>query len=274
MFNILKSLLFRLKKSKMFWIMLAVVAFLPLLSLLLYKLVLQLADVLVDMPLDLELEMVTYISMTEWVLPSSTVNFLTLLCTSIFLCKEFSDGTIRNTLLSNKSRSSLYFAYALLSVIVGVSFLAANFVSTLLSLGIPFGFGDVTPNQAITSCATSFLMGVLSLLFVISCVLMFLFATGRQAPSIILPILITLFLPGIMTSLVELVSSLVMLIQVGNPDVAVEIDYTWVPLYNATMYDASNVDGALVGKISLYYVAFSALFVFLGRLAAVKKDLK
>ena len=99
MFNILKSLLFRLKKSKMFWIMLAVVAFLPLLSLLLYKLVLQLADVLVDMPLDLELEMVTSISMTEWVLPSSTVTFLTLLCTSIFLCKEFSDGTIRNTLL-------------------------------------------------------------------------------------------------------------------------------------------------------------------------------
>lgn len=275
MLNIVKSLLFRLKKSAMFWIMLGVLAFLPVLTLLLYELVIELAEVVAGMPMDMGFEMVTYLSMTEWVSLSSNVNFLTLLCVSIFLCKEFNDGTIRNALLSNKSRVSLYSAYGVVGLIVGGSFLIVNFVSTLLALGIPFGFGDVTPNQAVSSVLCSLLLGILSLIFVVSCVLMFLFATGKQAPSIILPILVTLFLPGIMTSLVELASSLLTIIKMGNPDAAItEIDYTWVPLYNALVYDSSNVDGALVGKISLYYVAFSSLFVFLGGLAAVKKDLK
>ncbi len=276
MLNIVKSLLFRLKKSSMFWIMLAIIAFLPVLTLLLNQLVIELAEIFVGMPLDMGLEMTTYMSLTELVSLSSNVNFLTLLCVSIFLCKEFTDGTIRNVLLSNKSRVSLYSAYGVVSLIIGGSFLVANFVSILLALAIPFGFGDVTPNQAISSVLCSLLLGILSLILVVSCVLMFLFATGKQAPSIMLPILVTLFLPGIMTSIVELVSSLVMLIQMGNPDalVGVNIDYTWVPLYNAMMYDSSSVDGALVAKISLYYVVLSALFVFLGGLAAVKKDLK
>lgn len=276
MLNIVKSLLFRLKKSSMFWIMLAIIAFLPVLTLLLNQLVIELAEIFVGMPLDMGLEMTTYMSLTELVSLSSNVNFLTLLCVSIFLCKEFTDGTIRNVLLSNKSRVSLYSAYGVVSLIIGGSFLVANFVSILLALAIPFGFGDVTPNQAISSVLCSLLLGILSLILVVSCVLMFLFATGKQAPSIMLPILVTLFLPGIMTSIVELVSSLVMLIQMGNPDalVGVDIDYTWVPLYNAMMYDSSSVDGALVAKISLYYVVLSALFVFLGGLAAVKKDLK
>lgn len=276
MLNIVKSLLFRLKKSSMFWIMLAIIAFLPVLTLLLNQLVIELAEIFVGMPLDMGLEMTTYMSLTELVSLSSNVNFLTLLCVSIFLCKEFTDGTIRNVLLSNKSRVSLYSAYGVVSLIIGGSFLVANFVSILLALAIPFGFGNVTPNQAISSVLCSLLLGILSLILVVSCVLMFLFATGKQAPSIMLPILVTLFLPGIMTSIVELVSSLVMLIQMGNPDalVGVNIDYTWVPLYNAMMYDSSSVDGALVAKISLYYVVLSALFVFLGGLAAVKKDLK
>lgn len=276
MLNIVKSLLFRLKKSSMFWIMLAIIAFLPVLTLLLNQLVIELAEIFVGMPLDMGLEMTTYMSLTELVSLSSNVNFLTLLCVSIFLCKEFTDGTIRNVLLSNKSRVSLYSAYGVVSLIIGGSFLVANFVSILLALAIPFGFGNVTPNQAISSVLCSLLLGILSLILVVSCVLMFLFATGKQAPSIMLPILVTLFLPGIMTSIVELVSSLVMLIQMGNPDalVGVDIDYTWVPLYNAMMYDSSSVDGALVAKISLYYVVLSALFVFLGGLAAVKKDLK
>ena len=275
MLNIVKSLLFRLKKSSMFWIMLAIIAFLPVLTLLLNQLVIELAEIFVDMPLDMGLEMTTYMSLTELVSLSSNVNFLTLLCVSIFLCKEFTDGTIRNVLLSNKSRVSLYSAYGVVSLIIGGSFLVANFVSILLALAIPFGFGDVTPNQAISSVLCSLLLGILSLILVVSCVLMFLFATGKQAPSIMLPILVTLFLPGIMTSIVELVSSLVMLIQMGNPDalVGVDIDYTWVPLYNAMMYHSSSVDGALVEKRSLYYVVLCALLIFTGGHASAKKDL-
>ena len=264
MLNIVKSLLYRLKKNKMFWIMLGVCAFLPVLTLLLNNLILEFADIFVDVPLDMGLEMTTYMTLSELVSLSSNANFFTLLCVSIFLCKEFTDGTIRNALLSNKSRINLYTGYGLTALIIGGSYLVTYFVSTLLALAIPFGFGDVTPNQAVTSCLCSLMMGVLSLLF----------ATGKQAPSIVLPLLVTMFLPGLMTSVVELVSTLIELAKFGGAEITTEIDYTWVPLYNAMLYDSAEVDGALVGKISLYYILFTALFVFLGGLTAVKKDLK
>ena len=274
MLNIVKSLLFRLKKTKMFWIMLGVCALLPVLAFLLNQLVLDIADIFVDIPVNTGLESVTYMQLTGLAYLSSDVNFLTLLCVSIFLCKEFTDGTIRNALLSNKSRLQLYSAYGVVSLIIGGSFLLTNFVSSLLALGIPFGFGDVTANQAVSSVLCSLLLGILSLLVVVSCVVMFLFATGKQAPAIMLPLLVTMFLPGIMSSIVELVSTVIMLIKMGGQEVALELDYTWIPLYNANMYDSANVDGGLVAKISLYYVVFSGLFVWLGALTAVKKDLK
>jgi ABC-type transport system involved in multi-copper enzyme maturation permease subunit len=274
MLNIVKSLLFRLKKTKMFWIMLGVCAFLPVLVSLLYHFMLDIVDIFVDIPLDAGMEAATHLSLTSLVSLSSDVNLFVLLCVSIFLCKEFTDGTIRNTLLSNKSRWQLYSAYGVTSLIIGGSYLLAYFVSTLLALGIPFGFGDVTPNQAISACLCSLLLGVLSMLLVVSCVLLFLFLTGKQAPSIVLPILVTMFLPSIAASAVELVSTLVMLVQMGGQWMDVNIDYSWVPLYNAFMYDSMNVEGALVAKISMYYVAFTGLFVWLGSLSARKRDLK
>lgn len=275
MINITKSLFFRLKKSKMFWIMMGVCAFLPVLSALLNQLIVEIAKIFVETPIDLGLEMVTYMSLTGLASLSSDVNLFVLLCTSIFLCKEFTDGTIRNAILSNKSRSQLYFSYAIVGVVVGGSFLLANFVSQLLVLGIPFGFGGATANEVVTSCLCSLLLGILSMLFVVSCVLMFLLATGKQSSSIVLPILVTLFLPGIMSSIVDIATIVLGLIQMGG-DTTITISpegYSWIPLYNATLYDSSSVDGALVAKISMYYLAFCGLFVWLG-LTASKRDLK
>ena len=274
MLNIVKSLLFRLKKSKMYWIMLGVCALLPILLSLLCHFVIEFAKAFVDIPPNMGLEGTTYQTLTGLAPISSDINLFALLCTSIFLCKEFTDGTIRNALLSNKSRWQVYLSYAVTSLIIGGSYLMAGFVSTMLSLAIPFGFGAVTPNQAISACLCSLLLGILSMMVVVSCVLMFLFLTGKQAPSIVLPILITLFLPTLAVAVVEYASNLIMMMQMGGQWTEVVIDYTWVPFYNVLMYDSSSVDGGLVAKISLYYVVFTALFVWIGSLAARKKDLK
>ena len=276
MLNIVKSLLFRLKQTKMFWIMLGLCALGPVLALLLNQLVLEIAKVITPLPSDLGLETVTYMSLTGLASIASTTNFLALLCVSIFLSKEFTDGTIRNALLSNKSRWQLYGAYGVVSLIVGGSFLMANFVSILLALGIPFGFGSVAPNQAISSILCSLMLGICAVLFVTSCVLMFLFATGKQGASIILPILVTIFLPDIVASVVEIATTMLMLAQMGG-NTAVELGndfYSWIPLYNSYLYDATSVDGGLVAKIAMYYLAFSGLFVWWGSAAALKKDLK
>lgn len=281
MLNVVKSLLFRLKKSTMFWIMLGVCAALPLLELLLTEFVLEIANIFTPVTAEeIGLSDTVYLSLTSLAAPSNIANFLALLCVSIFLCKEFSDGTIRNTLISNKSRVELFWAYALTAGIIGGSFLVAYFVSALLALGIPFGFGTATFAQGLTSCLTSLMLGILSLVFVISCVLMFMFATGKQASAIILPMLVMALLPSIISSAVELVSGLIYTLQMlgQNGSVNVPFDFvmdeSWIPLHNATLFDASNLDGALIGKIAMYYLLFSALFIFLGRLAAVKRDLK
>lgn len=280
MLNIVKSLLFRLKKSKMFWIMLGICALLPVLTLLLCLTLIEIVKIFIEFPSDLGLSVTTHSMLTALASPSSTVNFLALLCVSIFLCKEFTDGTVRNALLSNKSRIELYSAYCLTALIIGGSFLVANFVSTLLALGIPFGFGDITFGQGLSSCLCSLLLGILSLVFVVSCVLMFMFATGKQSSSIVLPLLVVIFLPQIVTSVVDLISGLIytiqMLEQYGSVDIPFEftMDESWIPLYNSYLYDSTAVEGALVGKISLYYVLFGALFTFLGGLASVKRDLK
>lgn len=281
MLNVVKSLLFRLKKSTMFWIMLGVCAALPLLELLLTEFVLEIANIFTPVTAEeIGLSDTVYLSLTSLAAPSNIANFLALLCVSIFLCKEFSDGTIRNTLISNKSRVELFWAYALTAGIIGGSFLVAYFVSALLALGIPFGFGTATFAQGLTSCLTSLMLGILSLVFVISCVLMFMFATGKQASAIILPMLVMALLPSIISSAVKLVSGLIYTLQMlgQNGSVNVPFDFvmdeSWIPLHNATLFDASNLDGALIGKIAMYYLLFSALFIFLGRLAAVKRDLK
>lgn len=45
-------------------------------------------------------------------------------------------------------------------------------------------------------------------------------------------------------------------------------------LYNATIYDAGAIDGALVGKIALYYLLFTAVFTVSGYFSFEKADLK
>ena len=275
MLNIVKSLLFRLKKTKMYWIMLGVCAALPLLTSLMCSFVLDIADIFIDLPPNVGFEATTYMSLSSLASLNSDVNLLILLCVSIFLCKEFTDGTIRNALLSNKSRWQLYSAYGVTALMIGGSYVLANFVSTLLSLAIPFGFGSTTPvGHAISACLCSLLLGLLSMMVVVTTVLLFMFLTGKQAPSIVLPLLVTMFLPAIALSAVEFVSQLVVLVQMGGQWMDVYIDYTWVPLYNAFMYDSMDVDGGLVAKISMYYVLFIGLFGGLGFLAAKNRDLK
>ena len=48
----------------------------------------------------------------------------------------------------------------------------------------------------------------------------------------------------------------------------------WIPLYNITFYNASNIDGTLVGKIVVWIVPLTVLFVFLGWNKFRKDDLK
>lgn len=199
-------------------------------------------------------------------LPSlSGDSLFALICTSIFLSKEFSGGTFRNMLLANRRRSDVYLSFLIVAVTIGATYLGATFVSTLLFNGIIFGFGTATAAKVVTACVVSLALGLISVLFLQTMMCMFMFGTRKLAVALACPLAICIVAPSILFSFVETFA------QFG---LITETDMSWIPIYNLHLLDLTQNDGALIGKILLYLVPLTALFGYLGWLFFKKADLK
>ena len=199
-------------------------------------------------------------------LPSLTGDSLfALICTSVFLCKEFSGGTFRNMLLANRSRKDVYLSFLITSVTVGAIYLGVRFVSTLLFNGIIFGFGTMTAAQVVTACVLSLALGLVSVIFLQTMMCMFMFGTRKLSVALACPLVICMIAPSLIYSFVETFA------QFG---IITAGDMSWIPLYNLLLLDLTAVDGALIGKILLYLIPLAALFAGMGWLSFRKADLK
>lgn len=281
MLSILNAELFRLKKSKLFWIMFGLCIALPILSLLLVLGLTGLIEALINSLEELDTantnitEMLRAMDLTNMELQglsslSNTSAFLALICTGVVLSKEFSDGTMRNVILANKSRKQMYFAYLLTAMIVGSMYLLAYFATIMILFAPIYGFGQSSAGQAASSVFCSLALGLLSMAFVESCVCMFLFCVRKQWATILFPILICLVAPGVLTTIVTIVSAVLLF----NGHTISDAMMSWIPLVNAQLYQAGNIDGGLVGKIALYYALFTGGFIALGYFTFEKSDLK
>lgn len=276
MLNVLRTQLFRLKKSKLFWALLIVCAVLPLLGMLFTSaLVSFVANIFSGENAEL-LEQVrseggafTMSAFTGLSGLGSDAVLFSLICSSIFLSGEFSGGAIRNMVLANKSRTQIFLSFLSIAMIIGTSYLGVAYVSTLLCYGAVIGFGGLTATQAVSGLFASLFLGILSIAVAQSCVCMFLFLTRKTGQTVAFPLLVIFLAPSIVVTIVEIVSGVKML--VGQ-----ELSFTtltWIPLYNMSMFDASNAEGAIIGKIALYNIPLAAVFAVLGWQAS-KKDLK
>ena len=270
MVNILQTEFFRLKKSKLFWAMFGVCAGLPLLSVLLNMASVSLLENM-DMGVEIDNAWAYIRSMNVTgaelsALPSLTGDSLyALICTSIFLSKEFSGGTFRNMLLANRSRKEVYLSFLTMAVTIGATYLGVTFVSTLLFSGSIFGFGSISAANIVTTCIVSLAMGLVSVIFLQTLMCMFMFSTRKLAVALACPLVICMVLPAMLYSFIETFAQLG-LITAG--------DMSWIPLYNLLMLDLTDIDGALIGKILLYIVPLTALFGSLGWISFRKADLK
>lgn len=280
MLEIIKVQLFRLKKSVLFWVMFGITVALPILAALVVVSTVGLIDNIAgsiggeDVGLNmwelLREEGLAITSLSSLAQIGSNVAVLSAITAAIVLSKEFADGTTRNVLLANKTRAELYFAYLITSIIVSVTFLVGNFAMILIVQAPIFGFGELTAGGAVTSCLCSLAMGILAVIFMETCMCMFLFAVRKQWAAILFPLLICVFVPSLLTMLITLIMT-TMAIK-GQP---VSVDsFRWVPFVGQAMYDASNIDGVTVGMNVLYMTVFSALFVVIGYFAFKKADLK
>ena len=157
-----------------------------------------------------------------------------------------------------------------MAVTIGSCYLGVNFLSTLLFSGSIFGFGSLTALEAITGCIVAFAMGLVSVLFVQTLMCMFLFGTRKLAVALICPIVICSFAPSLLLAFFQMYDALNMV----STGAANTMDLSWVPLYNSSLIDISQLDGALIGKILMYNLPLTVFFGFMGWVRFRKADLK
>lgn len=273
MISILKVELFRLKKSTAFWLCLGLCVALPLLSLLLLTAV---NAILESIGENNFLEILlgenggVLIMTQELVGWSSGDNILlALIATAVVLAQEFSHGTIRNMIIANKKRSDIFFAFYIVSLIIGITYLLAQLAATLLFFGPVLGFGNLGAGAAVTAVLCQFAMGLTSMLCVQTMVCMFLFVTKKTSLSILLPIVVCMFAPELINGIIT-----VILTSVSMTSEIPETVLQCIPFFNWSTLNPQAPQGLNVGMVILYNLLFGALFFWAGISNFRKSDLK
>lgn len=276
MTSLLRSMFFRLTRCKMFWIMLGVVAVMPLLELLLLtSLGSALQSVEQEVTADamdvIRAQNVTASELSGLASVMPLYSLLAVICTSVFLSKDFSNGTIRNIIVANHSRLEIYASHLVVAMTVGACYMTATLLFDLIFVGSVFGFVNMSALQITVAILLAFAMGLVSTAFVQSMMCMLLFASKKLSVALACTIAICMALPSLIVTVITFVGT-VDLIFNGT---AISTDaMSWVPLVNAEMLDVSSPDAALVGKILLYMLPLTVFFVFMGWVGFRKSNLK
>lgn len=273
MTEIIKTLLFRLKKTTYFWILLAIALLLPVFGALLIDLSLKMGEALNEPIEQLMNQMLAQYGglsglMSGFTSISSNPMILSIIFASVFLSAEFKSGTVRNAIIAGKSRSQLYLSYYLVALIGGFAIFVVSFWAAFVSMGLVFRF-DATGNM-VTELLYCFLLGLLAIVFVQTLVCAFLFNTRSRVLTIVIPLIICILGPGIIATIVEIVS-VKDIIANGYIDV---YSLQYVPFYNTTLLAATKFSTANVLMIFAYYVVFSSAIFCASYFPFHKADLK
>lgn len=272
MISILKVELFRLKKSTAFWVCFGLCIGLPLLSLLFLLAIDMLTKSLGDTGLiaDLLREAGGTLSMTQdFVAYSADNNVLALIASAVVLATEFSHGTVRNMIVANKKRSEIFLAYYVVALMIGAIYLFAQLAALLLFFGPVFGFGNLGAGQAITTLLCQFAMGLTAMLCVQTMICMFLFATRKTSLTILLPMLVVMLVPDIISGIVSIV-----LVALSQNVTVSQTALQCIPFYNWQTLDILHPAGLNVSMVCLYNLLFTGLFFLCGISTFRKTDLK
>ena len=272
MISILQAEFFRLKKSKTYWIIFIVNAALSILGCLLLLAVEAFFKALGEGSFleILGLSLSATAMLFEFAQFSTDSALLALICSAIFLSREFTQGTVRNAVLANKNRTQLFLSYYIVALVIGTSYFFTSFVLNLAMYGAVLGFGSETAAQSVNNVFIYFALGLCSVIFVQTCVCMFLFTTRRQSLTIILPILVCMLAPSLITSIIDLILSAAT--YAGNviSNQALEC----IPIYNMSTLNPNDPSGLNVGMIALYDLIFAGGLFAAGFFPFQKADLK
>jgi len=256
MTNLLKANIYKLLKSKAFYILFGLNLLFVLLTIIVMKLS-------VSSGMGMNLSDNAFIE--TMILMNIGCNFLSVLAIVLFLGNEYKNGAIRNKIIIGKNRTELYLANAITGIIIGsVIFLSGMLEIIVLGL-IFFGMGSL-------SIGNLFLYLLEGLLFsiVFSSLYSFIAIISNRANRAILFGIIVYF------SLEILVSILSGLSLINNTfEKVINIIYKIIPDGQVSlMLNTDKMTTFLYVLFATTSLIYTALFTFLGLKIFKKMDIK
>ena len=260
--KLLQADLYRIFKSKLF-LALALIAFLfPVFTVLLYLLIFKVFAT-VDIPGIAAVTMSGREMISECFVLHSNFGFILPIFTTIFICMDISNGTMRNKIIAGRSRASIYFSHLISASIINVSGILIYVIIFMAFSSLFFPYGVTLDGEEIIKIIYFMITGIFTFIFSASLSAAFTLSLKSTAPSIILSILTGM---GI--------SMLVNLLHMTDP-FTTNVWMCLIPTYtNSSFLSTGQFDTTnfLLGILS--YVVFIVLINAAGLLIYSKKDIK
>lgn len=272
--NLLKADLKRVWKDKLFFILLILAGVFALITPLLYKAIFA----LMSMEELLEMEALLGSQVNSKVLfftsfsPSNNFGLILPILLAIILCKDFSQGTIRNKVICGKSRTKIYFSLLCTCAIYMFALILAQ---AILTLAVSLIFFDYQATE-FTAGDFGYLMASIALEFVvylfISALLTFFIVSMKNAGLAIVMYFAINFLLLIVGSITQ------MAFMFADPTT---VSYDVLQFVNNANMFTSTLIGTGTGYTGMELIAIllpnlllAAALVFFGWMIFRKKDLK
>lgn len=191
---------------------------------------------------------------------------------AIILCKDFSHGTVRNKIISGKSRGSIYLSLLITCATLMCLFILAHAVLTLLVSLIFFDY------QAVPFSAQDFgylmaSLGLEMLVYLLICAILTFFIMFMKNAGLAI---VMYFVVNFGMTIIGSVMQAAMLFSNATDTVAYKLLEF---LTNANVFTTTAINGTALSTPELLAliipnVIFTALFILLGLFAFKKKELK
>lgn len=259
MLNLLKAEFFKIKKDKLLYIALIIIAFLAL-SLSFGYVGLEVIidnEVFEEFLLELNGKGMFIGSFS----PSQNIGILIPIVLTIITTREFSYGTVRNKIISGHKRTDIYLAMTISNLLLGLFLFFVNIISSLLFGSLIVGYG-----YPFTSAEFLEILKMMGLGLLIYC------------PLIIFTVFIAMMFRSIGYSLIISLLSILILGTIntfnqfpGMPKIIEEI-LSFLPTYQ--LVNINNMDTAWILKSIASAIIISGGLIVLGNYLFQKRDFK
>lgn len=256
MINIISSQLYKIFRSKMLYILIAISCALPLTGVIIMGSLTELT--LNGVAMDIGYDAVSMLRNISIV--GSDTNILVIIAIAIIFAKEYSEGTIRNTTMAGNNRASIFGATAISATILMLTIAIPAFLVTCFGYGWTFGFASSSMVTAdiVANIFASLIVYLLANMLCVAITLLFVHVTQKVSGSIVFPLLIVLLITGIGST------ALSVLVMLGE----ITLDsMSWIPIaqfmvYAGTFnYGTCVLDWTIVAQIGIISLPLTALLL-------------